>query len=125
VLGDLSLDYIPDFFLKSISLQGPLIDTIRQFYPCLYKPNECIYKNARFHYIDIRSRFNRTFINISILKFIEERMEYYMGEKTINSFIAKTDYAEIHEGFLTIDFIISTFMNANKFVDILYIMYRE
>lgn len=67
-----------DMFLRLTYAQGPLNQTIKRFYNCLYDRQDCKYPNARFHYIDIRGALQHQGTNISAFKFITQYMNQYI-----------------------------------------------
>lgn len=58
-------------FAQNIAPVGYLSKTVSEFYPCLTKGEDCLYANARFHYIDLRLASTLTYpISISLDTYI-------------------------------------------------------
>ncbi|CAH6419815.1 Hypothetical protein HVR_LOCUS896 [uncultured virus] len=98
--------------LRDVSANGPLFNTIYEFYSCLYDNKNCSYVNARFHYIDYRTMLMG--IKLSPLKWIVQYLEHCINSDNLNKLGARNDNISVHLSFFVVGFIIGIFLNNNK-----------
>lgn len=107
---------------------SPLDITIKQFHSCMYEKEKCHYKNARFHYIDIREiREKYQYIGLDFVelvmnnaKSVPNAIEMFLSLYD-NIFIKKLhdnqDGPDIHILFIEIGIMINVFFNESNFVN--------
>jgi hypothetical protein len=112
--------------IQAAKLEYPLSNTKTRFHSCLYDFKSCPYKNARFHYVDIRSSREIEYTwEISILSSIDSFSKNFITQQTKNKIINRTESLRTHLMFLHQEIIMAIFLNTHIFTDsYMYKYYR-
>lgn len=70
--------------------------TYRQYSKCFYEKQLCPYKNARFHYVDLRHYVNGDGLLVSVSNFLNDMIYKY----SLDFYIKREDTIEDHLAFL-------------------------
>lgn len=98
---------------------NPLSIPIDAYFDCLYNKELCPYKNARFHYVDVRAPPEQG--HSTIYADMSTRIYGFISSMASKNaslmFTSKKDTLTVHLNFFTYDFIINVFLNKTQFID--------